>query len=368
MKRLFTALVVLALGVVFLGTLGFLWWKAQEPPEVFETTTAFTADIVKKTVATGSIVPRNEVAIKSRVSGVVADLFVEPGERVTQGDRIASIQVIPDEQTLTSAEATVRSARITLDDAARGLERARTLAAQGAISVAELQSAETTHELARQDLAAASTRLTVVREGARRGGGEVNTLVRTTVDGMVLSTDVKVGQSVIESNTFNEGTTIASVADMSDMIFLGFVDETEVGKIREGMPLEVTVGALEGVRFAGTLEYISPKGNDESGAVQFEIKAAVEQQEGVFLRAGVSANANIVLDRREQVLAIREADLVFDGGEPFVEVEVGPQAFEKRPVEVGLSDGMTVEIVGGLDPDTPIKTRGGGGGGGRRRG
>ena len=366
MKRLFTVMVVLGLGGVFLGTLGFLWYKAQEPPEVFETTTPFMADIVKKTVATGSIVPRNEVAIKSRVSGVVADLHVDPGQLVRQGELIASIQIIPDEQTLTTAESSVRTSRITVSDAERELERARALAKQGAISAAELQRAETAHELAKQDLSAAATRLTVVREGARRGTGQVNTEVRSTVDGMVLATDVKVGQSVIESNTFNEGTTIAAVADMSDMIFLGFVDETEVGKIEEGMPLQVTVGALEGVRFGGTLEYISPKGNAETGAVQFEIKAAVEQQEGVFLRAGVSANANIVLDRREQVLSIREADLVFERGEPFVEVEIGNQEFERRAVEVGLSDGMTVEILSGIEAETPIKTTGGGEGRGWR--
>ncbi|MFT4621824.1 MAG: HlyD family secretion protein [Myxococcota bacterium] len=359
MKRLFTTLVVLGLGVVFVGTLGFLWWKAQEAPEVFETGTAFMADIEKKTVATGSIVPRNEVAIKSRVSGVVTELHMEPGELTEQGDLIASIQVIPDEQTLTNAEATVRSARITANDAERALARARTLADQGAISAAELERAGTTHDLAQQDLSAATTRLTVVREGARRGTGQVNTEVRSTVTGMVLAADVKVGQSVIESNTFNEGTTIASVADMSDMIFLGFVDETEVGKVREGMPLVVTVGALEGVRLDGTLEYISPKGTNTNGAVQFEIKAAVKQQEGVFLRAGVSANANIVLDKRSQVLAINEADLVFDKGEPFVDVEIGPQEFERRAVQVGLSDGMTVEIVGGIEADTPIKTTGG---------
>ncbi len=345
------------IGVFFL-TLAFLAWKSIEPPVVHETVEPFITDIVLKTVATGAIVPRNEVAIKSRVSGVVSHLEVEPGNLVSAGDLIASIQIIPDMVTLNNAQSQVRSARIELDDVAAELERTERLFGQSAVSATEVDRARVNHSLREQEYQAAMSNLQLVKDGVSQRTGNVSTQVRSTIAGMVLSVDVKSGESVIESNTFNEGTTMALVADMSDMIFEGSVDESEVGKIKEGMALDITVGAIENRTFPGTLEYISPKGILAEGAVQFEIKARIRPDEDVFIRAGSSANADIVLERVTDVLAVNEAVLQFDKGQAFVEVETSPQRFERRDVEVGISDGIKIQVIDGVAEGDRIK-RGG---------
>lgn len=349
--------IVAGLGVMgmFVLTLIFLGWKSMEPPEVHPTEEPFITNILLKTVATGAIVPRNEVAIKSRVSGVVSHLEVEPGALVHRGDLIASIQIIPDMVTLNNAQSQVQSAKISVDNAQAELDRSEKLFAQSVISTAEVQNSRVAHSLRAQEYQAARSNLQLVKEGVSQRTGNVSTEVTSTVDGMVLSVDVKTGQSVIESNTFNEGTTIALVADMSDMIFEGNVDESEVGKIKEGMALDITVGAIENKTFPGTLEYISPKGLLEEGAVQFAIKARIKPGGDVFIRAGSSANADIVLERVNDVLAVNESVLQFDEGQAFVEVEVSPQRFERRDVEVGISDGIKIQVLDGVNEGDKIK-------------
>ena len=322
---------------------------------MFETENPITTDIVVKTVAAGSVVPRNEVEIKSRVSGIVDRVHLEPGEPVSAGDLIAEIRIVPDVVSLNNAKSNVSSARIELDEAKVGLERAEKLHAQGAISDAELDRARTDSRLKQERYDAAVSNLELVREGVSRRTGNVSTAVKSTVDGMVLVADVEAGQSVIESNTFNEGTTIAVVADMSDMVFEGNVDESEVGKLSEGMALQIKVGAIDDRSFAGTLEYIAPRGVLAEGAVQFEIRAALTVPEDVFVRAGSSANADIVLERAEQVLAVRESCLQFDGDTVYVEVETGNQVFERRDVEVGVSDGIHIQVLSGIGASDKIK-------------
>ncbi|NCG20837.1 MAG: efflux RND transporter periplasmic adaptor subunit [Rhodobacterales bacterium] len=358
MRRILPILAGIGALITFMMTLGFLFWKSQEPPEVFETEQPFTSDIILKTVATGAIVPRNEVAIKSRVSGVVQTIDVDPGDLAEAGDLITRIQIIPDMLSLNNAQSSVQSAKIELDDATQKLERGRDLHGRGAISQAELDRIVLDHNLNNQQHRTAVDNLQLVKEGFSRRTGNVSTQVRSTVSGMILSVEVKTGQSIVESNTFNEGTTIALVADMSDMIFEGNIDESEVGKIKEGMDLDITVGAMEGQRFPGVLEYISPKGVVADGAVQFEIRARIEPGEGVFIRAGSSANADIVLDRRDQVLSVREAVLQFDDGDAYVEIETREQVFERRDVEVGLSDGINIEILEGVDDTVRLKVQG----------
>lgn len=355
MKRLVPILLAAMVLMAFLGTVGFLVAKSREKPVIYATHEPAIADIVKKTVATGAVVPRNEVEIKSRVSGVVSDLPVEPGEHVSEGDLIAVIRIIPDLGSLASAESSVASARIARDAARIELDRDEALHAEGALSIADLDRTRREYSQAEQTYTAAQRTLRIVKDGHAGGSAEISTHVRSTVSGMVLSVDVKEGESVTETNTFNAGTTIAVVADMSDMIFEGKVDESEVGKIKEGMDLAVTVGALGDKRFKGTLEYISPKGLLEEGAVQFEIEAAIEAIDGAFIRAGSSANAAIVLDRRDQVLAINESVLQFEDGKPYVEVETSPQTFERRDIEVGLSDGIQIEIMSGLGAEDKVK-------------
>lgn len=329
--------------LAFVATLGFLVWRSGEEPEAAELISPSTADIVVKTVATGAIVPRNEVAVKSRVSGVVEALFVEPGNIVAVGDRIATIRILPDAATLNSAQSQSQSTSIQLADAKAERDRAEALYQQGALSQREWDRARTAYELARQDQLAARRNLQIVREGAA-GGTDVSTEVRSPIAGMVLSVDVKVGYSVIESNTFNEGTTVAYVADMDDLVFEGFLDESEVGRVKEGLPLGLTVGALQDERLEGVLEYISPKGVEADGAVQFEIRAAITPPEGVFVRANSSANADIVLARAEEVLSLDERALRFDDGGPSVLLEDGTT----RPLTLGLSDGIRVQVVEGL--------------------
>ena len=356
MKRVLTVLLVLIALGVFGGTIWYLWQKAHKPPVVFRTDSAVVTDIVKKTVATGSVIPRKEVAVKPQVSGIVEAIAVEPGQIVRRGDLLARIRVVPDTAALAAAESRVTQARLKAADTARDVEQQQRLHADGLVAERDLRQALLAHNTAREELAAAEDYLEVIRRGvAARSGDASNTLVKATIDGMVLEVPIKEGTSVIESNTFNDGTTIASLADMDELIFEGKVDESEVGKIRPGMDILLTIGALEPARFRAVLEYIAPKGVEENGAIQFKIRAALRESGDALIRANYSANADIVLDRREQVLALKESLLQFDGEKAFVEVETAPQRFERREIRTGLSDGILIEIVEGLTKDDRVK-------------
>jgi len=355
MKRIATIILVIILVSSFIGTGYFLYKKSEEPEVVYETETPFFTDIVKKTVATGSIVPRKEVEIKTQVSGVVEKLFVEAGNKIKSGDLIAKIKIIPDVVALNNAEASLNRAKINYNNAQRELNRQKQLYEEKVISNMEYNEFLLDFNLREQELDAAENNLELIKEGASKKSGAVSNLVRSTVDGMVLDVPVEEGNFVIETNTFNEGTTIASVANMNEMIFEGKVDESEVGKIKPGMELNLTIGALQDESFNAILEYISPKGVEEEGAIQFEIKAAITLREGSFLRAGYSANADIVLDRRDSVLAVKEKNLVFEGEKIFVEVEKGEQKFEKQTITTGLSDGINIEVLDGITKDTELK-------------
>ncbi len=355
MKRIFIVLVFVLFIAAFLGTVAFLYNKSQEPPVVYETTEPFRADIVKKTVATGSIVPRREVALKSQVPGVVDELYVEEGQAVELGALVAKIRLIPDMVRLNDAEAALEAAKINFEDAKREMDRHEDLFRQNLISDFEMKGFTLEYKRVRQQLEAAQNNLELIREGSAKRSGNVSNLVESTVEGMVLDIPVKEGTFIIESNMFNEGTTIASVADMSEMVFEGRVDEAEVGRIAIGMPLILSVGAIEGETFNAELEFISPKGVEDQGAVKFDIRAAIELKESSFLRAGYSATADIVLDRRSEVLAINERDLIFEDGQTFVEVMTGQQQFERRQIETGLSDTINIEIIDGLREGEKIK-------------
>ncbi len=343
MKRVLPLTVVLAILLAFVGTLGFLWRQSQPEPEPRRTVTVERRDVVLKTVATGAVEPRVEVAIKPAVSGVVSALHVEPGQHVQVGELIAELRIIPNSERLASAQSGIEMARIRVQEAQRELDQARQLQGQGAASRTELALAEATSQLRQQELRAAQSELQIVRTGATAGSRERSTEVRAHVAGMVLTVPVEEGYSVIETNSFNEGTTIASVADMTDLVFEGTLDESEVGKVAEGMPLDITVGAFPDEHFAGTLEYISPKGEDLNGAVVFAIRAALGARDDIFVRAGSSANADIVLKRAERVLSIDEAALIF-GEEGLVQVEL--EDGTRQAVELGLSDGLRSEVKG----------------------
>ena len=359
MKKFFKILATVIILSVFVYTIYFLYQKSQAKPVSFETTNPVRMEIVKSTMATGSVIPRKEIMIKPQVSGIIEELYVEPGNMIRKGDLIARIKIIPDMVSLNNAQSRLNRARIGLEDAQKQFERQRELLNQGVIAPAGFEVYELAYKTALEELEAAENNLELIQEGQTKGTAQTtNTLVRSTADGMVLEVPVEIGFSVIESNPFNDGTTIASVANMGDMIFQGRIDETEVGKIREGMPLILTVGAIEDASFDAILEHISPKGVEESGAIQFEIKANVALKENQFIRAGYSANAKVVLDRTDTVMAIPEAVIQFDSDSAFVEVETAPQQFEKKFIKTGLSDGINIEVKEGLGLEDKIKKPG----------
>ena len=356
MKKVLTYLLAALFVAVVFAAFFYLYKKSQSKPVVFQTETAEVADIVKKTVATGSIVPRREVEVKPKVTGVLAELYVEPGKKVKQGDPLGKISIIPDAMQINQAQAGLRTAQIAFDNAKRELQRNEELFKRGVVADAELQRYRTEYALRQQEMTSAGQALQLVKEGATRGQGKESTLIVTsTADGTVIDVPVKVGFSVIQANNFNPGTTVAIVADMDDMIFEGRVDEAEVAKIKEGMKLAIKVGAIEKEILEGKLEYIAPKGKTIDGAIQFEIKAAVTQKDGTQIRANYSANADIVLDEKKQVLAIREALVQYDKDKPFVEIETAPQTFARKDVQLGLSDGIKVEVLSGVTKTDKIK-------------
>ncbi|MBU2650234.1 MAG: efflux RND transporter periplasmic adaptor subunit [Bacteroidetes bacterium] len=351
--KIFALVVILG---IFGYTIFYLYGKSKDKPVIYETSQAEVRNIIKKTVATGSVVPRKEIEIKPKVSGIIDEIFIEPGKQIHKGDIIARITIIPNMVNLNNAQSRVNQAKINVNDAERNYKRQKELFEQGVVPKADYEAVEVLYNSAREELKAAENNLQLIEEGQTKDSGNTtNTLVRSTIDGMILDVPVEEGNSVIESNTFNDGTTIATVADMGEMIFEGKIDETEVGKIREGMPLILSIGALEDVTFDAILEHISPKGVEENGAIQFEIKADVKLREDYFIRAGYSANADIVLDRADSVLSIPESLLQFEKDTAFVEIETQPQVFEKKTVELGLSDGIFVEIKNGINKEDRIK-------------
>jgi len=406
---LITALVFI--GLASIGLIYYFFTQNDKDPIEYEYTKAEYNDIIKKAVATGSINPRKEVNIKPQVSGVIEKLYVEAGELVKKGQKLALIKLIPSEVNINSAKSNLELARIRYNDAQRELqrqesisskkldvdqaeanyrvaqselERQRSLNEEGVISDQELQSFELDAELKKsimenvkisstntlaqskieldiraQELEAARNNLQLLKEGKTSNSKQISNVVSSTMDGMTLDVPVEEGSSVIERNNFNEGTSIATVADMSSLIFEGNVDESDVGKLKEGMPLNLTIGAIDNESFEGVLEFISPKGVEEEGTVNFKIRAAIKQDEGskTFLRAGYSANADVILEQRTQVISINERDIITEDGKTYVEVVKGDQEFERKEITTGLSDGILIEISEGLDTTIQIKVQ-----------
>lgn len=358
MKKTVRIIIGIVFAIAVLGSLVMLYNKSKKKDTIYETKSPTISNLVKKTVATGKVIPRREITIKPQVSGIIAEIYVEPGNLVKKGDLIAKIRIIPDMVSLNTAESRLNKAKLQVEDSKLVYERQKKVFEQGVIPEAEFQKVRLEHNGALEELESAENNLQLIKEGITKKSGEIsNTLIRSTIQGMVLDVPVEVGASVIQSNAFNEGTTIASVADMGEMIFEGKIDETEVGKIKEGMKLELTVGAIENQKYEALLEYISPKGVDENGTVQFEIKAKVQLSEGTFIRAGYSANADIVLDRRDSVMVIPEGLVNFekDNDSIYVEIETAPQVFKKVYIKTGLSDGINIEVISGLKKEDKLK-------------
>ena len=313
--------------------------------------------IEKKIVVTGKVIPEDEVEIKPQISGIIDVLYVEEGDRVKNGDLLAKVKVVPNEQSLNSARGRLENSKIILKNAAIDFKRNKDLYEKQIISKQDFENVELRYSQAKQDLSNADADLKIIRLGSAGGSSIANTNIRATVAGTTLEIPVKVGDQVIESNNFNPGTTIATIADLNKMIFEGKVDESEVGKLEVNMPLKVNLGAIQDKEFDATLKFIAPKGNEEQGAVQFKIEADVYLDDSVFVRAGYSANASLVLQKKDSIMAIPEALLQFDSETemPYVEIQISDQKFERKDVEIGISDGINVEIISGLSMQDSIK-------------
>ncbi len=357
MKRIIGYLVLGVIAIVFVGTLVFLYRKSHQSTVVYQLDTPARMTLVRKTVAIGKVIPRREIEVKSQVSGVVDRLYVTPGQTVKKGDIIARIALRPNMLSLSSAEAQLETAKINLRNQALDLERYRKLAAQGLISESQYNQYTMNYDVQKEAVDSAQDSLLLLKTGSTRSSNMVSNLIPATIDGMVLDVPNKEGAFIVETSTFQSGTSLATLADMRDMIFEGLVDESEVGKLREGMELVLNVGALEGKPFTARLEYISPKGVTDQGAIKFTIRAAVKLRNDLFLRSNYSANADIVLDKRENALAVNEGDLIIEDNATFVEVESSPQHFVKREIKTGVSDGVNIEVLSGLRPDEKIKRR-----------
>ena len=359
MKKYIKLFIAAIVALIFIGTFVFLWQKSQPKPVVYEELTPETQDIRKTTIITGKIEPRNEVNVKPQISGIISELLKEPGQHVQQGEVIAKVKVIPDMGQLSSAESRVRLADINLRQVETDYARTQNLHDQQLVSDEDFEKARQQLKQAQEEKAAAVDALQVVRDGVSKSNASASsTLIRSTITGVILDIPVKVGNSVINSNTFNDGTTIATVANMNDLIFRGNIDETDVGQLTIGVPMKITIGALQDLSFDALLEYISPKATESNGANQFEIKAAVviptASEGATTLRSGYSANAEIVLASANQVLAVPESAISFEGDSTFVYVlkgkaaKPGEQQYERRAVTTGLSDGVNIEIKKGI--------------------
>ena len=346
-------------GIAIALVLVLIWFgkKNTESPIVYETEKAFKATIIKKSVATGKVIPLEEIEIKPQITGIIDKIMLLEGTKVKKGDLIATVRVVPNEQSLISAKGRVDNIKIRLKNAEISYRRNKNLFDKGVISRAEFENIELTYNQAKQDLKNAQNDYQIIKKGSSGSGASANTNIIAQMSGTILEIPVKEGDQVIQSNNFNAGTTIASIADMSKMIFEGKVDESEVGKLLKDTKIEISLGAIENKKFPAVLNFIAPKGTEEAGAVQFKIKADVSLDDEYFIRAGYSANAEIVLEKKDSVLSIKESLLQFDRKteKPYVEIKNAEGKFDKKDVKLGTSDGVNVEILEGVTKEDEIK-------------
>ncbi|MBU78971.1 MAG: efflux transporter periplasmic adaptor subunit [Flavobacteriales bacterium] len=356
MKILKYLIVTLIIFGILFATAYFIKTNSKSITE-YKTETPFISSVEQKTVVTGKVIPEDEVEIKPQISGIIQELFVEEGENVKEGDLLAKVKVVPNEGSLNSAKGRVASLKIILDNAKIEFDRNKLLYEKEIISKQDFQNASLNFDRASQDLANAKSDLEVILLGSAGGSSTANTNIRATVAGTVLEIPVEAGDQVVESNTFNAGTTIATIADLNKMIFEGKIDESEVEKLKIEMPLVINLGAIQNKDFDAKLKFIAPKGNEEQGTVKFKIEADVFLDNSINVRAGYSANASLVLEKKDSVMVISEALLQFDKSdeEAFVEIEKSDQKFKRIKIETGISDGINIEILSGLTMDDKIK-------------
>lgn len=356
MKKFFKIMTFVVLVVIFLGTFVFLYQKSKAKPVVYDEVKPEITTIERTTVITGKIQPRDEVNIKPQINGIISELLKKAGDEVKAGDVIAKISVIPEMSSLSSAQSRIEIADINLKQEKTNFDRAKALYDKELISADEFDKAKQAYDQAKVEKNAAIDAFEIVKNGvSKSNASSSSTLVRSTVNGLILDIPVKVGNSVIQANAFNDGTTVATVADMNNLIFAGKVDETEVGKLAPGMKMKINIGAMQDMQFDAILEFIAPKSIEENGTNVFEIKAAVTVPKGSNIRSGYSANAEISLEKAENVLSIAESTVEFSGDSTFVYVKTGEQQYIKTPVKLGLSDGLKIEVKEGLDSTSVLR-------------
>ena len=346
----------LCLLALYVGyTLYYLWQQSQPVPTVYELVSPERRTLMKRTTVAGSMEARRQVAVKPQVTGVVSRLAVEPGDKVKAGEVIATVRIIPDMAQLNEAKSRVEAARITLGEAQREYDRTYELYQDGVVSREEFDVQTTRLASARENVAAAESQVQVITRGqSARSGGISVTDLHASISGVVLAVMVEEGAAVTGTSAFTEGTTVAKIADMNDIIFRGFIDETEVALLRVGLDMELHLGSMQEVTIPAKLSYIAPEGVMQNGAKMFELKATATIPEGVTIRSGYSANATIVLGTVNDVLSCDEKAISFEDGKPYVYVLTSPpgdtehQQFERRAVTIGISDGLSVELKSGV--------------------
>ena len=356
MKKIIRYIVIAVIAVLFIGTFVFLYRKSKPEEVRYQELTATVQDIDKTTVITGKITPRNEVNVKPQINGIIAELLKEAGQQVQKDEVIAKLKVIPDMNSLSSAQSRVRLSEINLQQAQVNYDREKALFDRNMVSAEEMDKVSQALAQAKEERAGAQDALEVIRDGVSSSNAtSSSTLVRSTITGLILDVPVKVGNSVIQANTMNDGTTVATVADMTDLIFDGNIDETEVGMLFEGMPMKITIGALRDYTLDATLEYVAPKAVENNGANQFEVKAAINVQSDKMIRSGYSANAEIVLETVKNVLSVPESALEFIGEDTYVMLKGEDGKYRKQKVETGLSDGVNIEVKSGVKEGDTVR-------------
>ena len=360
MKKFFRIFWISLLVLVFLGTMVFLWMKSRPEVQTWQLLSPQTRTIENSIIATGKVEPSNEVQIKPQISGIIDAIHYDPGDDIKIGDIIATIKVVPEMSSLNSAEGRLKVAEINYEKALREHKRNEELYGKGILSEEEFETSRTTLDNAKEEVDNSKDALKIITDGVSEKYDHLsNTLVRSTITGKILDIPVEVGNSVIQANTFNDGTTIATVADLGNMLFKGNIDESDVGKIRDGMPVKVKIGALQGVDFDAVRTYISPKSEEVDNVVMFEIEADLEIPDSISVRAGYSANAKIITEKRDSVMTIEESCVKFAGDTSYVEIFKGmdkkEQLFERKDIKIGMSDGVYIEVLEGLAEDDKVK-------------
>lgn len=375
-KLTFKKVISIILGLVFVLAvvfgIGYLIKSNSKESEVFLTRKPSIKNLDDKVMATGKIEPREEIEIKPNISGIIQSISVKEGDKVEAGQLLATIRIVPNVTDVNNATMQINNsqiqlanAKINVDNQQKQFAMQEKLYKQGVISkqeyIAAQQQLQTTlqqQKLASQQLNAAQKQLQIVRTGATPElQSMATTQIRAKAAGTVLEIPVKVGGQVIEANSFNPGTTICSIADLNSLIFKGKIDEAQAGKLKEGMDMNVVIGALQNKSFPGKVTLIAPKGTEESGTIKFNVEGNVTNPKGEYIRAGFSANGEVILSSQKNALLLDESLIQYDKGnnKSFVEVKQPNGSFKKTYVKLGASDGINVQILSGIDKNSEVK-------------